>query len=94
MYRYDHRTPSPTQVMQVTIADQPVLPGAMDAMVWKEWVDDTNLNGWPDAGEFHAVPMLVPSSQTALTGVYTMMIDDTAGSLGQKVAVYLDGSDP
>ena len=34
MYRYDHRTPSPTQVMQVTIADQPVLPGAMDAMVW------------------------------------------------------------
>ena len=94
MYRYDHRTPSPTQVMQVTIADQPVLPGAMDAMVWKEWVDDTNLNGWPDADEFHAVPMLVPSSQTALTGVYTLMIDDTAGSLGQKVAVYLDGTDP
>lgn len=94
MYRYDHRTPSPTQVMQVTIMDQPVLPNAVTAMVWKEWSDDTNLNGWPDEGEFNPVPMLVPSDLTALTGVYTLMMDDTAGSLGQKVAVYLNGSDP
>ena len=94
MYRYDHRTPSPTQVMQVTILDQPVLPNAMTAMVWKEWADDTNSNGWPDEGEFNPVPMLVPSDLTALTGVYTLMMDDTAGSLGQKVAVYLEGSDP
>ena len=94
MYRYDHRTPSPTQVIQVTIADQPVLPNAMTAMVWKEWVDDTNLNGWPDAGEYNAVPMLVPSDLTSLTGVYTLMMDDTAGSLGQKVSVYLQGTDP
>ena len=38
----------------------------MTAMVWKEWVDDTNLNGWPDAGEYNAVPMLVPSDLTWL----------------------------
>ena len=94
MYQYDHRTPSPTQVMQVTILDQPVLPSAMTAMVWKEWVDDDNQNGWPDEGEFSPVPMLVPSDLGALTGVYTLMIDDTAGTLGQKVAVYLDGNDP
>ena len=94
MYQYDHRTPSPTQVVQVTIADQPVLPGAMTAMVWKEWVDDTNLNGWPDDGEYHPLAMLVPSDTTALTGVYTLMMDDTGGSLGQKVAVYLEGTDP
>ena len=94
MYKYDHRTPSPTQVMQVTIMDQPVLPNVMTAMVWKEWVDDTNQNGWPDEGEYAPVSMLVPSDLTALTGVYTLMIDDTAGSLGQKVAVYLEGNDP
>ena len=94
MYRYDHRTPSPTQVVQVTIADQPVLPNSMTAMVWKEWVDDTNLNGWPDAGEYNAVPMLVPSDLTSLAGIYTLMMDDTAGSLGQKVSVYLQGTDP
>ncbi len=94
MYTYDHRTPSPTQVMQITIMDQPVLPSNVRAMVWKEWIDDDNLNGWPDAGEYSAVTMLLPSDLTALTGVYTLMIDDTAGSLGQKVAVYLDGTDP
>ena len=94
MYRYDHRTPSPTQVIQVTIKDQPVLPSAMSAMVWKEWVDDDNLNGWPDEGEYSSVQMLVPSDLTMLTGVYTLMLDDTAGSLGQKVAIYLEGTDP
>ena len=94
MYRYDHRTPSPTQVMQVTILDQPVLPNAMTAMVWKEWDDDANMNGWPDEGEFNPVSMLLPSDLTALTGVYTLMIDDTDGALGQKVAVYLEGTDP
>ena len=94
MYRYDHRTPSPTQVIQVTIKDQPVLPSSMSAMVWKEWVDDDNLNGWPDAGEYSSMPMLTPSDLTMLTGVYTLMMDDTAGSLGQKVAIYLEGTDP
>ena len=94
MYKYDHRTPSQTQVMQVTIMDQPVLPSSMSAMVWKEWIDDDNLNGWPDEGEFSSMTMLLPSDLTALTGVYTLMLDDTAGSLGQKVAVYLDGTDP
>ena len=94
MYRYDHRTPSPTQVVQVTISDQPVLPNAMTAMVWKEWADDANSNGWPDAGEFGPVPMLVPTDLNANQGVYTLMMDDTAGDLGHKVAVYLDGTDP
>ena len=94
MYRYDHRTPSPTQVIQVTISDQPVLPNAMTAMVWKEWIDDDNMNGWPDEGEFSPVTMLVPSDLTAPDGVYTLMMDDTAGSLGQKVAIYLEGTDP
>lgn len=94
MFQYDHRTPSPTQVLQVTIMDQPILPAAMNAMVWKEWVDDDNLNGWPDEGEYSAVPMLLPSDRTSLTGVYTLMVDDTAGSMGQKVAVYLEGTDP
>ena len=94
MYQYDHRTPSPTQVLQVTIMDQPILPAAMNAMVWKEWVDDDNLNGLPDEGEYSPVAMLLPSDRTALTGIYTLMMDDTAGSLGQKVAVYLEGTDP
>ena len=41
-----------------------------------------------------SMPMLTPSDLTTLTGVYTLMMDDTAGSLGQKVAIYLEGTDP
>lgn len=92
--RFDHRTPSPTQVLQVTITDQPVLPTNVNAMVWKEWVDDSNLNGWPDEGEYNSQSMLLPSDLTGLTGVYTLMLDDTGASLGQKVAVYVEGTDP
>ena len=92
--RFDHRTPSPTQVLQVTITDQPVLPTNVNAMVWKEWVDDSNLNGLPDEGEYNPQSMLLPSDLTGLTGVYTLMLDDTAASLGQKVAVYVEGTDP
>lgn len=92
--RYDHRTPSPTQILQITVTDQPVLPTNLSAMVWKEWINDANLNGWPDEGEFSQESLLLPSDLTALTGVYTLMLDDTAASLGQKVAVYLQGTDP
>ena len=91
---YDHRTPSPTQVAQITVMDQPVLPDALDAMVWMEWRDDANGNGWPDEGEFSAMPLLVPSDRTQLTGVYTLMLDDTGGALGDKVSVYIAGRDP
>ncbi|MDG1552113.1 MAG: hypothetical protein P8Q87_01170, partial [Candidatus Poseidonia sp.] len=63
-------------------------------MVWKEWVDDANLNGWPDEGEYNSQSLLLPSDLTAITGVYTLMLDDTAASLGQKVAVYIEGTDP
>ena len=66
----------------------------MSAMVWKEWEDDANLNSWPYEGEYSSVSLLLPSDLTALTGVYTLMLDDTQGSLGQKVAVYLEGTDP
>ena len=71
-----------------------MLPNAITAMGWKDGADDADSNGWPVEGEFNPVPMLVPSDLAALTGVYTLMMDDTAGSLGQKVAVYLEGSDP
>ena len=94
MEQYDHRTPSPTQVMQVTIMDQPVLPSNVDAMVWREWLDDTDLDAWPDADEYTSMPLIKPSDLTTLTGVYTLMLDDTSGSLGQKVAVYINGTDP
>ena len=62
-------------------------------MVWREWVDDDNFNQWPDEGEYHQTALYIPNNLSSLIGQYTLMMDDTGGSLGQKVSVYLAGSD-
>ncbi|MBT5390739.1 MAG: hypothetical protein HOL22_00120 [Euryarchaeota archaeon] len=93
MDRYDHRLPSTTQTIQIQISDQPILPQNIHAMVWREWIDDDNFNHWPDENEYHQVALYIPNNLTTLIGQYTLMMDDTGGSLGQKVSVYLAGSD-
>ena len=90
---YDHRTPSSTQTMQIQITDQPLLPTNVQAMVWREWIDDTNLNNWPDSDEFQSLGLYIPNDLGSLIGQYTLLLDDTGGSLGQKVAVYITGAD-
>ena len=93
MDRYDHRVPSTTQTIQIQISDQPILPQNVFAMVWREWADDDNFNQWPDEGEYQQTSLYIPNDLTSLIGQYTLMMDDTGGSLGQKVSVYLTGSD-
>lgn len=90
---YDHRTPSSTQTIQIQISDQPLLPTDVQAMVWREWIDDTNMNKWPDGDEYQSLGLYIPNDLTSLIGQYTLLLDDTGGSLGQKVAVYITGTD-
>ena len=91
--RYDHRVPSMTQTIQIQISDQPILPQNIHAMVWREWIDDDNFNNWPDENEYHQMALFIPNNLSSLIGQYTLMMDDTSGSLGQKVSVYLTGFD-
>ena len=93
MERYDHRIPSTTQTIQIQISDQPILPQNIYAMVWRQWVDDDNFDNWPDENEYHQMSLYVPNDLSSLIGQYTLMMDDTGGSIGQKVSVYLAGSD-
>lgn len=93
MDRYDHRMPSTTQTVQIQISDQPILPTNIQAMVWREWFDDANSNQWPDEGEYQPMSLFTPNDLSPLIGQYTFMMDDTGGSLGQKVSVYLTGTD-
>ena len=90
---YDHRTPSSTQTIQMQITDQPILPSNIEAMVWREWVNDYDFSGMPNPGEFEPFNLLMPNDMTALVGQYTLLLDDAGGSTGDKVAVYLTGSD-
>ena len=92
---YDHRVPSSTQTIQVQITDQPVLPSNVEAMVWREWVNDYDFNGMPSPDEYQSFSdVLLPNDMTAFVGQYTILLDDTGGSIGEKVAVYLTGNDP
>ena len=93
MDRYDHRIPSTTQTIQIQISDQPILPQNIHAMVWREWIDDDNFDNWPDENEYHPLGLYIPNDLSSLIGQYTLMMDDTGGSIGQKVSVYLAGSD-
>ena len=90
---YDHREPSTTQTMHIQITDQPTLPTNIHAKVWRQWLEDDNMNGWPDPDEYSSMALLMPSNLGALVGQYTLLLDDSGGSIGQKVAVYIVGQD-
>ncbi len=91
---YDHRVPSSTQTIQIQITDQPVLPSNVGAMVWREWVNDYDFNGMPSPGEYESFSnVLLPNDMTSFVGQYTIILDDTDGEIGDKVAVYLTGND-
>ena len=90
---YDHRMPSATQRFEIDVMDHVLLPDDLEAMVWFEWRDDANGDRWPDEGEHTPVTLYPPDDLTASTGTYTLLLDDRSGLDGERVAVYLTGSD-
>ena len=90
---YDHRIASTSQTVQFQILDPVLLPSDVHVMLWREWADDTDLNGLPSADEYNQRSLIIPTDLTVSTGLYTLLFDDSMGSLGQKVAGYLVGND-
>ena len=90
---YDHLTPSNNQEIIINISDQPNLPTDVTLMLWTEWANDYDGNGWPSPGEYIARPMSQPSDLDANFGDYVVHIDDTSAFPGEKVAGYVLGSD-
>ncbi|MEE3310528.1 MAG: hypothetical protein VX230_03445, partial [Candidatus Thermoplasmatota archaeon] len=90
----DHRLPSPNQLIQLEIYDRPVLPTDLTLMIWREWMDDSNVNGVIDADEFEPMNLQIPNDLTASSGNYTFLLDDTAADDGDRVAGYVIGADP
>ena len=90
---YDHRLASTSQTVQFQILDPVLLPSDVQVMLWREWLDDVDLNGWPSADEYKPRSLIIPTDLSLSTGLYTLLFDDSMGSQGQKVAGYLVGSD-
>lgn len=91
---YDHRSHNSNQLLKFEIYDRPVLPADMSVMLWREWINDYNFNGWPDEDEYKPFGLTPPSNLSMAQGNYTFTFDDHTGSFGDKVAGYLTGSDP
>ena len=91
---YDHRLASTSQTVQFQILDPVLLPSDVHVMLWREWIDDVDLNGWPSLEEYQQRSLIIPTDLTLSTGIYTLLFDDSMGTQGQKVAGYLVGMDP
>jgi len=90
---YDHLTPSANRKIMVNITDQPVLPTNVTLMLWTEWSNDYDNNGWPSENEYIPRLMSIPSDLDAPVGSYMTVIDDTPAFPGEKVAGYIIGTD-
>ena len=91
--KYDHRITSQTQTIEIQVLDYVKLPSDVQMMVWREWADDRDFNGWPSEDEYNPMSVYLPSDLDASIGTYTFVIDDTIGIQGEKVAGYMVGVD-
>ena len=91
---HDHLETSTNQQIIINITDQPVLPSDVTLMLWTEWANDLNGDGWPNPGEFIPRTMSIPQDLDQTFGSYHASIDDTAAYPGEKVAGYVIGNDP
>ena len=89
---YDHLQSSTNQQIIVNITDQPVIPSEATLMLWTEWANDLDGNGWPSVGEYVSRPLTPPDDLTVTYGSYHTTIDDSSGYPGEKVAGYVVGA--
>lgn len=88
---FDHLHSSNNQQIIVNITDQPVIPAEVTLMLWTEWANDLDGNGWPSVGEYVSRSMTSPNELNVTYGSYHTTIDDSSGYPGEKVAGYIVG---
>ena len=90
---FDHLTSSANQEIIINISDQPNLPTDVTLMLWTEWANDYDGDGWPSQGEYVARPISNPSDLMQILAITLPLVDDTSAFPGEKVAGYVIGSD-
>ena len=91
--KYDHKTASIFQRVEINVTDRPILPSELTLMLWMEWVDDENNDGMPNEGEYQKIPLSSPANLDQPFGIYTATFSDVGGFDGQKVVGYVTGTD-
>ena len=79
--------------MDFIIADSPVLPSHAYVHAWQSWVDDSNMNGFMDAGEVSVYPLHLPTNRNISQGRYVFSFDSSSVESGSMFRGWLDVAD-
>ena len=90
---FDHFESSPSKVLEFTITDRPVLPSQAEINIWRSWIDDINMNGEIDLGEFSTKDLHMPDNLMTLEGVYSYSLDTSSAPDGGYVRGWITVAD-
>ena len=90
---FDHRDASPATEVAFIIGDNPVLPHHANAMIWRSWIDDSNMDGEIDEDEVQEIALEAPENMLSSTGEFTLTMDTSSASEGDYVQGWLSVAD-
>ena len=90
---FDHRDASPATEVSFIIGDNPTLPHHANALIWRSWMDDINMDGEIDEDEIQEMPLEVPEDMLSSTGEFKLTMDTSSASEGDYVQGWLSVAD-
>ena len=81
------------QSVTVSIQDSVDPPTQITLYNWVEGEHDFNFNGLPDINEYSALVLATPEIQAGGMNIFQGLIDDSANVHGERVSVFVTGSD-
>ena len=90
---FDHRDASPATEVSFIIGDNPTLPHHANALIWRSWMDDSNMDGQIDEDEIQEIPLKAPDNMLTSTGEFSLTMDTSSASEGDYVQGWLSVAD-
>ena len=90
---FDHMESAPHTAVDFIISDTPILPSHAYVHLWRSWIDDSNMNGFMDAGEVSIQPLQLPTNRNISQGRYVLPFDSTSLQSGSMLRGWLDVAD-
>ena len=90
---FDHFQSSPSNILEFTITDRPILPTQAEIILWHSWEHDFNQNGQIDISEVERYELEYPNVLTNLEGIYSYDLDSSSAPDGGYVRGWIEVAD-
>ncbi len=90
---FDHFQSSPSNILEFTITDRPILPTQAEIILWHSWEHDFNQNGQIDISEVVRYELEYPNVLTNLEGIYSYDLDSSSAPDGGYVRGWIEVAD-